>query len=346
MTLENTSIEEWQSFFNQRVRSNKEVVQGYIKFIALMKEKDLPPIFELKHLSEMVGIDEKILVQVIQGSDYFYRDFLIPKRLGGTRQISVPSPVLLHAQRWINEQILSKLHVHDAAHGFVRGRSVVTNARMHLGKPEVLKMDLEDFFPSIQFRRVVKVFLRAGYSVAVSFFLSSLCCRDKILPQGAATSPSLSNIITNRMDVAISNYAAKQGLSYTRYADDIVLSGDKIGREVINRISWLAQESGFSINSNKTRILRGKTQKIITGVSISSGKLSLPRKTVRSIKLDAYHLLKRGYYEHARATSNFDPILMERLQGRIGFWLQVDPNNSTALILQKKISEYVDQFDQ
>ncbi|MGO4909967.1 reverse transcriptase family protein [Pseudorhodobacter sp. W20_MBD10_FR17] len=286
------------------------------------------------------------MVQAVQNSNSFYRDFSIPKRLGGTRQISVPSPFLLHAQRWINDEILSKLEVHTAAHGFIKGRSIVTNARVHLGKPELLKMDLSDFFPTIHLRRVIKVFLKAGYPVGVSFFLASLCCRGKRLPQGAATSPSLSNIIAKSMDIEVTKYAEEAGLTYTRYADDLVLSGENIGRPELDRITWLIQEAGFVVNKKKTRILRGSTQKIITGISISSGKLALPRNTVREIKLEAYHILKRGYFDHARATNNFDPILMERLLGRVGFWLQVDPLNATAQSIKSRLTSYVTQFDQ
>lgn len=327
------------------MRGNKDLVHGYIRYVRRLEERGLPPIFELKHLSEMIGVDERTLVQIIQCSDNFYRDFSIPKRLGGTREISVPSPVLLHAQRWINDEILSKLEVHSAAHGFVRGRSIVTNASVHLGNPELLKLDLENFFPSIHFRRIMKVFLKIGYPVGVSYFLSSLCCRKKRLPQGAATSPALSNMVSNRMDVSISRFSNDQGLNYTRYADDLILSGEKIDRSTLNKVSWIIKESGFSINKKKTRILKGKCQKIVTGVSISSGKLALPRSSVRAIKLEAYHILHRGYYCHAEATNNFDPILLERLVGRVGFWLQVDPSNLTAQTLLRELTKYVARFE-
>lgn len=338
-------IKRWRSFFDVSINQDSRLVDGYIDYIIKLNKISLPPIFELKHLSELVGIRETILVQVLQNSNTFYRDFTIPKRLGGRRKISVPSPLLLEAQRWINDEILSRITVHDAAHGFIKNRSIVTNANKHLRCVEALKMDLENFFPSIKFSQVMNVFLECGYPVNVSYFLSSICCRDKQLPQGAATSPSLSNIIAKQMDTRISQYSDETDLIYTRYADDLVLSGKKIERGTVEKISWIIEDTGFSVNKKKTRLLRENSQKIITGISISTNKLALPRKSVRSIKHETYHLIKHGYSIHAHKTKNYDPLLMERLLGKIAFWLQIDPSNPTAKSLQQKLKKYISEFN-
>lgn len=341
-----TSLAAWQAFFDERTRGHKELVAGYLRYVAKLEARGLPPVFELRHLAKLMGVQEPLLVRVIEDSDNFYREFRIPKRSGGERVIATPSPVLLEAQRWIVENILTKVELHDTVHGFAKGRSIVSNASVHLGQATVMKLDLKDFFPSIHIRQIVKVFLWLGYPVSVSYFLASLCCRQRKLPQGSAASPSLSNIVARNLDKSLHTFAEEKSLRYSRYADDLTFSGEEIGSTELSEVTWIIRQAGFKVNSEKTRILKGTKQKIVTGVSISSGKLALPRRTVRSIKLEAYHLLKHGYFAHARATGQLDPLLMERLLGRIGFWLQIDPNNKTALRLKNDVTEYAKGFDQ
>ncbi|WP_288942981.1 retron St85 family RNA-directed DNA polymerase [uncultured Roseovarius sp.] len=339
------SLEDWQDFFDQRVRGHKNLVRGYLKYIERLEQKKLPPIFELRHLSSLLGIEERLLVSLVQAPASFYREFQIPKKRGGFRTISVPSPLALNAQRWVLCEILNKMVVHESCYGFIRGRSVVDNARKHLGNHALLKLDLKDFFPSITMNRVTKIFLRAGYPVSVSYFLARICCLNRRLPQGAATSPMLSNLVAVRLDAGLTEYAEERGLVYTRYADDLTFSGSKIGSTEIEQIGYIISEQGFTLNEKKTLLRVGQTKKIVTGVSISNGKLALPRSAIREIKLEAYHLLKRGYFEHSKFKEHLDPLLMERILGRIGFWLQIDPENTTARSLQGKLKAYVEQFD-
>jgi len=235
-------IQDWQAFFDERVRGRRDLVDGYLKYVKKLEETELPPIFELRHLAELVGIDEGVLVRIVQSPATFYREFEIPKRLGGSRNISVPSPTVLSAQRWILSEILSKLEIHSCCYGFVLGRSIVDNARAHLGTKTLLKLDIKDFFPSISFRQVMKIFLGAGYPVAVSYFLARICCLNKSLPQGAATSPSLSNLVARRLDMGLAKYTANSGLTYTRYADDLAISGEAIGSTEIAQIQYIVEE--------------------------------------------------------------------------------------------------------
>ncbi|MDP2582292.1 retron St85 family RNA-directed DNA polymerase [Shimia thalassica] len=339
------TIQDWQTFFDERVKGRRDLVKGYIRYLEKLENVGLPPIFELRHLSEMMGVPESTLVRIIQSTPSFYRTFSIPKRLGGAREIATPSPALLAAQRWVLSEILAKLQVNDCCYGFVAGRSIVDNARQHLNKKVVLKIDLKDFFPSVSQNQVMKIFLGVGYPVSVSYFLTRICCLNRSLPQGAATSPSLSNLVGSRLDLGLSEYAKDKGVTYTRYADDLTFSGDDIGSTEISQIKHIVAQQGFRVNDRKTRLLRGKKQKIITGVSVSNGKLALPRNSVREIKLEAYHVLKRGYFEHCKSTGIRDPLLLERLLGRIGFWLQIDPENVTANRLKTDIKAYITEFD-
>jgi RNA-directed DNA polymerase len=179
----------------------------------------------------------------------------------------------------------------------------------------------------------------------VSFFLSSLCFKEGHLPQGAATSPTLSNLVARRLDARLKGFAAKKSLRYTRYADDIIFSGTTIERDTINVSSEIIADEGFSVNHAKTQLLGLDSKKIVTGISITNGKLALPRKSIRMIKQEAHFLLKYGYFSHMDVTGKRDPILIERLLGRTAFWLQVDPGNTTARRLHESIAEYRDTLD-
>lgn len=334
MTQTNVSLSEWQEFFNDRVKRPGSLIEGYLRYVTRMQSSGVPPLFELRHISKILAIDEELLVRMVNRTDQFYRDFEILKRRGGIRCISVPAPTLLYVQRWIASEVLSTQEVHDAAHGFVKGRSVVSNANVHKDSKSILKMDIKDFFPSIQLKRVIKVFLSLGYPVGVSFFLASLCCNKKALPQGAATSPVLSNLIAGRLDKALTTYAHEHGLLYSRYADDLVFSGKKVEKVDITRISFLINRYDFKVNKDKTQLLLEGRKRIITGISVFDGKLNLPRKTRRDIQSQVYRLVKFGFSEFSSHSGGCDPLIYERVLGRIGFWLQVDPESSTAQKLQ------------
>ena len=334
MTQTDANLSEWQEFFDGRVKRRGPLIDGYLRYVIRMNSSGVPPLFELRHISKILAVDEDLLVGMINRTNQFYREFEIPKRRGGFRSISVPSPTLLYVQRWIANEVLSNQEIHDAAHGFVTGRSVVSNASMHKDSRNILKMDIRNFFPSIKFKRVVKVFLSLGYPVSISFFLASLCCNKNALPQGAATSPILSNLIAGRLDKSLATYAHKRGLHYSRYADDLVFSGEKVEKVDITRISFLINQYDFEVNEDKTQLLNENRKRIITGISISDGKLKLPRKTRRDIQSQAHRLVKFGFSEYSRHSGVYDPLIYERVLGRIGFWLQVDPENLTAHKLQ------------
>ncbi|HEY7090168.1 MAG TPA: reverse transcriptase domain-containing protein, partial [Tepidisphaeraceae bacterium] len=199
-------------------------------------------------------------------SHYIY--FTIPKKSGGIRQLAAPHEDLANAQEWILTSILEKVPTHDSAHGFVPTRSTVTNATPHVGKDVVLNTDLKDFFPSVTFWRVDGVFRELGYSPAVAAVLALLCTESprrrveyagkplfvatgfRSLPQGACTSPALSNLVSRRLDSRLSGIAKKLGWTYTRYADDLTFSADgepskQIGY-LLARIRHIAQDEGFA----------------------------------------------------------------------------------------------------
>jgi RNA-directed DNA polymerase len=337
-------ISSWETYFSNRVRKRKDITGLYLKYARDLIERDMPPIFDFEHLSLLIGIKANELASLVADPDRHYRKFEMPKKRGGTRVIEVPTPALLEAQKWIKSSILDKIEVHGSAHGFVCNRSVVTNAKVHLGARCLLKVDIKDFFPSIRIRRGISVFMRLGFPPNVAYYLSSLCFKSGRLPQGAATSPSISNVVASRLDARLFGAAKMHGLNYSRYADDMVFSGSVMDTAFLSLVTEIVRAESFQLNEAKTQFVWEKSKKIITGVSISSGKLALPRKSVREIKQESHFLLKRGYWAHIEATGNRDPILIERLIGRVGFWLQIDPDNTTALRLRKALLNLVTEI--
>ncbi len=234
-----------------------------------------------------------------------YISFTVPKRSGGVRTLSAPHRKLATAQQWILRQILDRLPVTAAAQGFIAGRSILTNARQHAGRTVVVNLDLEGFFPTITFPRVRSVFQRLGYSPAIATILALLCTEcprrqveydgkpyhvatgPRGLPQGACTSPALSNQVASRLDRRLGGLAAKLGLAYTRYADDLTFSGDAAFNERVGylmaRVRQLAEAEGFAVNEKKSRVLRRNAAQAVTGLVVND-RPGVPRAEVRRVR--------------------------------------------------------------
>jgi RNA-directed DNA polymerase len=135
----------WDRFFRERVKRRTDLTENYVRYVKRLLMAELPAIFELPHLSALMGTDPYMIARFIASPGAFYRSFQISKRSGGFRTIDTPVPELLYAQRWILANILSKVPISDCAHGFVAGRSIITNASVHLGQPMLLKLDLASF---------------------------------------------------------------------------------------------------------------------------------------------------------------------------------------------------------
>ncbi|WP_417463224.1 reverse transcriptase family protein [Kordiimonas sp.] len=331
------NLHEWEKFFAERVRGHSDLVKSYLVYVKNLQAKGLPPIFEFRHLSRLLNVEEGFLAAVVRDSSKLYREFSIPKRRGGRRRILAPQPSLLHCQRWVNKEVLQNLPISDRAFGFVSGRSAIDNAAEHLGADYLLNIDIRDFFPSIGSDTVLNAFLGLGYSPSVSLTLTEICCAFGSLPQGAATSPALSNFLCRTLDAELHDLAVSRGLRYSRYADDMSFSGPAIGSDIVNKAAFIISQFGYSINEQKLRLSGPKSKKIVTGISISSGRTKLPRNRVRMIKADAHTLLKLGPIGFLNAQEIPDPLAIERLLGRLEFWLQVDPKNSAALKIRERL---------
>ena len=240
--------------------------------------------------------------------------------------------------------MLSKVKVHKAAQGFRKKRSIISNATPHLGKNCLLKMDMANFFPSISLPRVIKVFRILGYPPNVSFYLGRLCCLDDVLPQGAATSPALSNIVAKRLDVRLCGLAKKCNLQYTRYADDITFSGNNISVRFPEIVHEIIQDEGFVVNTEKTRLCRSRGKRVVTGLSVSGDKLKVPRNYKRRLRQEIHYILCFGYYSHVSKLKNRDPFYIDSIYGKLLFWNWVEPENSFVKESLPKISAIMRRF--
>ena len=281
----------------------------------------------------LLGVEVNRLEEILNNVSGHYQEFWMRKRSGGYRMISAPDKDLQAIQSTIYSRILSSVTiVHPAAVGFRCGRSVVDNAAPHLGKRYVLKMDIHDFFGSIRSPRVRQTFKKIGYPENVSKVLGALCCLHRHLPQGAPTSPALSNIVGYEMDRKLAALAAEYGLTYTRYADDLTFSGDVFPKEqIIPQVKRIIRDEKFEPNHKKTHFMNQSSRKIITGVSVASGvKLTIPKSKKREIRKNVYFILTKGLAEHKRRIGSHDPAYLKRLIGMLCYWRAIEPDNTYA----------------
>lgn len=285
-------------------------------------ENELPPLDKPRQLADALELTIPQLRQLTYHRDAAtsinYRRFTIPKRDGTDRAIWAPLPRLKAAQKWILLNIVERLLNHGAAHGFIAGRSILSNASVHTNSQIVLKMDIKDFFPTITYPRVRGVFRHAGYREQTATLLALLCTEapreivedngkpmfvslgPRCLPQGAPTSPGLTNAICLKMDRRLSGLAKKIGWRYTRYADDMTFSlptkskDDPNIASLIGLVHQVVSDEGFRIHPHKTRISRKGGQQTVTGLVVNGdGHPRVPRALRRQIRA-AIHNVKQG----------------------------------------------------
>lgn len=271
-------------------------------------------------------------------------------RPGGTpRLLESPTPLLRAVLRRVHDRILVWVPVHPAAHGFVRGRSAITNAARHVGADTVVCLDLQTFFTTITAARVNGLFAAMGYPQAVAWALTALCThqtpihvltampdggdssarhrlrsrlRARHLPQGAPTSPALANLIAYGLDRRLSGYAAAAGLSYTRYADDLTFSGGPVAvPRLVAAATAIAREEGFVINRDKTRTQHAGERHQVTGVVTNRG-LSVPRDYHDQLRAVLHDAVVNG---PDAANRIGHPAFRDHLAGRVGWVESVNP---------------------
>jgi RNA-directed DNA polymerase len=268
-----------------------------------------------------------------------YRYSRVPRANGPARVLERPKQRLKEIQRWIAREILLPIPVHDAAHGFVRGRSAGTHASAHTRRHVVLRFDLEDFFAAVSAARVYGIFRTAGYPEGVAHTLTGLCTNTvppsesvsgeyrlarrlaaPHLPQGAPTSPALANLAAYRLDVRLFGLARALGASYTRYADDLVFSSASHLRAPRAMIAGIVASEGFRVNAGKTRIMGGGSRQLVTGIIVNERR-NVPREDYERLKATLHNARRDG-------PGDLDPA---HLLGRIAWVASLNPARGRKL---------------
>lgn len=280
-----------------------------------------------------------------------YVFFTMAKKSGGVRRLSAPHRDLAAVQRLILEGVLAKLPLHGDAHGFVPGRSSLTNAQPHVGARFVLNLDLKDFFPSIGFPRIRGILAATGFSPCAATILALLCTESprqelglagqrlfvatgpRALPQGACTSPALANLTARFLDARLAGLAKAWGWTYTRYADDLTFSSGAaeadIGR-MLTAVRNVVGDEGFTVNEAKTRVLRRSQAQEVTGLVVNE-RPKAPRQLIRRIRA----ILHRAQHE-GLAAQNRDghEHFSAWLRGMIAYIAMTDRTTAARFLAQ------------
>jgi hypothetical protein len=322
----------------------------------ILQEHGLPLLANLSQLRKLLGIKSSnqlgYFLLASEQCEGPYTRFTIPKRGGGERVICAPGKQLRWVQRQILDQILAKVAPHQAAHGFVAGRSTVTNAEKHRGATLLIKFDLRDFFPTIHYHRVMGLFASLGYYVGDGRFgtdddakrvaptLARLCCytpdpeawEGVVLPQGAPTSPAISNLVCRRLDARLEGLAQRKQGVYTRYADDLTFSFKDDSLD-LGRFRWwvdqVCHQEGFFVNQSKYRVIRASQRQLVTGIVVND-ELRIPREERRRFRALLHNCRRHGLASQSRGRADLGAYL----RGFASYVHMVHPEEGEELLRQ------------
>lgn len=271
----------------------------------LMDSLGLPRFETLDELSEAIRLSTRLLYCLSINTEEYYKVKEIPKRRGGIRVLSVPSYTLSIVQHWILTEILNEINPSERAMAFRREAAFgqKQNAAVHMNTLYGLSVDLKDFFPSIPRKRVFSLFSAIGYNNFAATILSRLCTVNNQLPQGASTSPALSNLICMQLDKRLMGLCDKRGIRYSRYADDMYFSCDDKGllKKAFHPICDIIKSSGFEINAQKTHYQTPSGKKLITGITVIQddykSELKAPKSLKRKIRAEIHNCIFSGNYD-------------------------------------------------
>ncbi len=327
----------WESLFSENAKElghSEEFITQCLSYASLLKQKNLPVIFDVPHLVDHYWKDEKGLFwnRQICRFDWAYTDYQIRKKTGGTRKISGPSDSLKWRQLWILHNILEQVigQLSNSAHGFIPKKSIQTNALPHVNSEWIINIDLKDYFDSIPQKNVLGFFSQLGYEDSVARLLSNVCTKfshatyQRALPQGVPTSPLLANLLTTDLDRDIERLTSGLDVRYTRYADDITLSGMQTKCPITVRdIETIIYRHGFRPNKSKTRMrYRGRRMRV-TGLTIENG-VHVPKAYRKQVLRELHFAKKYGPDNHCKRTGNKKGYFKEWLLGRIMFVRSID----------------------
>ena len=282
----------------------------------------------------------QLAVQVQDGTGYLRRE--IRDRRSTPRALYKPNPLLKIALKKMSEYLATVAPEPQAhVHGFVKGRSTVTNARNHLNKASVLRIDVANFFGSITREQVSDALIAAGFEMDASALACDLSTVDGALPIGFPTSPVLSNMVFDPADSSIAAIALKHGVSFTRYVDDLVFSGD-VDPSITGEVATVLDGFGWKLNPNKTKLMKRGAKQFVTGLSVSDAhRPRVPLSLKRRMRLKVHYIERFGYATYMDDFHGEDlGDHPRRLLGLARYIAGVEP--SVGIPLLERLNESID----
>ena len=295
---------------------------------------------ELASIERDLGFSAKTLYGLSNHLEKHYHNVLIPKRDGSKRKLSVPDLILKRVQKSIADNILVQYPISNYAKAYKIGGSVQHNAQPHVGKKKILKLDIEGFFDHILYSQVKNiVFCEEKFAEPIRVLLTMLCYYKESLPQGAPTSPAITNIIMYDFDEAVGTFCNGRGISYTRYCDDMTFSGDFDEREVIAFVKGELCKLGLFLKNRKTAVVPASKRQTVTGIVVNE-KLNITKEYKKNIRQEMYYIQKFGMEDHLKRMGVADKQqYVLSLRGRIAFVLQTIPNDGEFVKYKKILDE-------
>ena len=322
-----------------RTENNYPPIPSAVFFALLSAPKETNP--------KMLWVRYRRLLEVSNKPEDFYRQHTTTVH-GKKRQVSQPMYPLETYQKWILKHILEKAPTTEYTYAYKKGASLVDNARVHLGNKVLVKLDISHFFDSITFGMIYDIFAnQMNYPREGATLLANLCSLNGRLPQGAYTSPYLSNLCFIKADNEIAEYCKAHNLSYSRYSDDMTFSGNQVDvKDLISFIKLTLKKYGFQLNYKKIHVDGKGRQHRVTGI-ICNEKINTPVDYRKQVRQEVYYLKKFGAIDHLNHMNDSEYMddngapdvdsYYSSLLGRIAYILQVTPDNEEFV----KYSEYV-----
>ncbi len=289
--------------------------------IPLLRLMNLPVFSDETELAGVMHVDLPLLRKFCGASKFFYKRYKIPKSNGKSREILQPCRELKALQAWVLRNVLDKLTPTPFATAYVKNKNLFHNVSPHSANRYFLCLDLEDFFPSISGGRVANIFRLIGYSWRASYFLSLLCTCDGGLPQGAVTSPALSNLAAAKLDRRIAGFTSRRNIVFTRYADDITLSSNNPAAlsRALPTVMRIIQNERFKVNEEKTKFVGPRRRCKITGLikNTDEPRFGIGKWKKRQMRAIMHNLLVKG-----KTDQKYDSV--ESILGWLSFLKGVD----------------------
>lgn len=332
--------------------------------IERLKQNNLPVYSSVKELAKAmeISVNELRFLAFSRKNSKIrhYKQFKVAKKTGGFRLISAPMPRLKKAQHFILENILNKVDVHEKAHGCVKERSIVSNAAYHVNKAVVINQDLQNFFPSVTYKRIKGVFKSLGYSEQIAVIFSLLCSEPKVLdvtllgenyfsqrgerflPQGSPCSPAITNILCKKLDFRLDGLAKKYGFTYSRYVDDITFSGNVEQFTSISAIlkysKRIIKEENFTLHPDKLRVMKRNQKQEVTGIVVNE-KVNINKKSLKRFRALLYQIERDGL---EGKTWNGGRNVLAEIDGFANYIYQVD--KVKGIVYKDRVRKILEEY--